>query len=136
MHILMTILDHKPSQLPVAISTKQLFDLATVSSKCDVVGSISAQVECQTWIRKLWHHDRPHDGEWGTWLWILHTFHTTEEDSWRYERVLEALAASMIFYNNSWVLGRVEHRLQFSRIQSALHTESINGKQAWKTFLR
>jgi hypothetical protein len=131
MRILMTILHHKSAQLPAAMSTKQLFDLATISNKYDVTDIISAHVECRAWICKLWYHDKPHNGEWGTWLWILYTFHATKLNRSRYTHVLEALAANMIHHKESdwWVLGTHEHRLQFSRIESARHVEKINGRE-------
>jgi hypothetical protein len=135
MRILMSILHHKPSQLPVALSTKHLFDLATISSKYNFTDIISAHVECRPWICKLWGDDKPQDEELGTWLWILHIFHTTKQNSWRYKRVLEILAANMIYQNEEdcWILGRHEHRLQFLRIESAAHREVINGKHSHRS---
>jgi hypothetical protein len=87
------------------MSPIQLFHFATVCEKYNTIEIVSPYLESRNWISALWKHNKPCDGSWATWLWILYVFQTrAEEHSASYERVLDVLAANMSLRDGHWVI--------------------------------
>lgn len=125
--VVMKILHHKPSQLPLTMSTGQLFDLATICHKYIVTDIVLAHVDYRMWIDTHWSSDAPNDRRWEEWLWILHVFKGTAENFWRNERLMEVLAANIMVQDNCWTLKRELHLCKVAEIRNAPHIHGLDG---------
>jgi hypothetical protein len=125
--VVMMILHHKLSQLPLAMRTRQLFDLATTCNKYDIVDIISAHVDSRMWIDAHWRDHTPDDRRWERWLWILHVFRTTGDNFWRYERVKDVLAANIKIQNESWTFEGEANYYRDLETNTALQIEGLGG---------
>jgi hypothetical protein len=126
--VVMAIFHHKPCQLPSAMTTQQLFGLATVCKKYGFTNIVSAHVECQAWITTLWHQIEPRDGDWEIWLYILRVFQATTENRCRYQHVIHVLAMNTVYHGGCWVLRRDQRQREISPIESAGVIVSLDSK--------
>jgi hypothetical protein len=127
--VMMAILHHRPSVLPVSMSTMQLSNLATVCEKYSVADIISPHVESSRWIDNLWKDGEPCDGIWEAWLWILDVFPTkTTEKYPRREKVLDMFAANAILHEGFWTLKRGEYYCDISQIRSLPKLAPLDGR--------
>jgi hypothetical protein len=106
--VVLIILHHKPHLLPSSMSTRQLFNLATVCDKYDVTDIVVAYVQYYGWISAHWKNRKPYEDEWETWLWTLYVFHPTrtEWEGPRYEWVIDVLAANLTRQGDHWIIQR------------------------------
>jgi hypothetical protein len=128
--VLLAIIHHKPSKLPVSMSTNQLFDLATVCDKYDVTDIALPHVVLHGWIDALWEEKlKPCDGKWEPWLWILSVFSKPRTDLvLRRERVLDVLAANMTQQEGRWVFGKDSTFCYVSDIESPNDLDPLDSK--------
>jgi hypothetical protein len=128
LRVVLTVLHHKPHLLPSSMSTWQLFDLATVCDKYNVVDIVSPYVESGKWIAALWENNKPCDGVWEPWLWILFVFRSKGERAVpRYGMILDVLAANMSFRDGSWIITKGSHICQVSDITSPNKLDPLHG---------
>jgi hypothetical protein len=129
LRVLLTILHHKPHSLPLSMSPMQLFGLATVCDKYATTEIVSPYLESRNWIGALWKPDKPCDSSWAIWLWILYIFRTrVEENSSRYERVLDVLAANMRLRDGHWIIEEGNSFFKVSDIECPSKLDPLKSK--------
>jgi hypothetical protein len=91
MRLLFLILHHAVCELPMSITSAQLFDLATASGKYEALEIVTLHLQAQGWIDDLWIFGRPISGDWESWIFPLQAFKQVE----RLDRSFDIIAANM-----------------------------------------
>jgi hypothetical protein len=128
--VLLKILHHKPySCLPWSMSSEQLFYLAAVCDKYGTTEIVSAYVELRNWKELLWKEDKPLEGSWTAWLWILYMFRG-RRSHWiaRYKMVLDVLAANMSLKDGNWTFGPEDRPIKIADIECPSTLNALQGK--------
>lgn len=99
---ILLILHHAPSKLPKTLSVEDLFHLAAVCDKYNLVSLILPHVQTRGWVDQLWEKDWPRNRDWEKWPWILQSFNQHSKA----EAVQDVLAANMRLDRGKWVFER------------------------------
>ncbi|KAF2028960.1 hypothetical protein EK21DRAFT_90177 [Setomelanomma holmii] len=125
-HIIMIILHHRPSSLPLAMDSNGLLQLALLCKKYDVVDIVSPHVAYHGWVTKLWEGLKPVEKTSKDWFRILSTFevHLVLEN----DCMADLIAANIYEQDGKWLWGTAEEVDGVLDIGTWITTPGLLGK--------